>query len=102
MGLFNSLFGPRLYPANERSEVEKLVEELIRIGIKEDYLSEHPGAGYNIQCRHVRAREIGKRLSDIGGLKLMNWAFLKVKKKAGKIPASHLEYAWENVGEWLS
>jgi hypothetical protein len=102
MGFFDSLFGPRLYPARDRAEAEKLIEELIKIGIKEDYLSEHPGAGYNIQCRHVRTREIGKRLSEIGGLKLMTFAFDKVKKKAGKTAASHLEYAWEDVGEWLS
>lgn len=102
MGFFDSLFGPRLYPSANRAEVEKLLGELIRIGIKEDYLSEHPGGGYNIQCRHVRTREIGKRLSEIGGLRLMRWAFEQVRKKAGKVPASHLEYAWEGVGEWES
>lgn len=102
MNFFESLFGSGLYPARDRREVEKLLDELIKIGIKEDFLSERPGAGFNLQCRHVRAREIGKRLSDIGGLKLMTWAYERVKKKAGKVPASHLEYAWESVGEWLS
>ncbi|MHC1740342.1 MAG: hypothetical protein AB9897_04445 [Anaerolineaceae bacterium] len=100
MGFLESLFGTNLYPSKDRAEVEKLISELINIGIKEDYLSERPGGGYNIQCRHLRAREIGKRLSEIGGLKLMTWAFEKVQKKAGKVPASHLEYAWESVGEW--
>jgi hypothetical protein len=100
MGFFDSLFGPRLYPAHSQMEVEKLVNELINIGIKEDYLSEHPGGGYNVQCRHIRTREIGQRLSDLGGFRLMNWAFTKVKKKAGKVPADHLEYAWQSVGEW--
>jgi hypothetical protein len=100
MGFFQSLFGSGLYPAKDRVEVENLIKELINIGIKEDFLSEHPGGGYNIQCRHVRTREIGKRLSEIGGLNLMNYAFERVKKKAGKVPASHLEYAWEAVGEW--
>jgi hypothetical protein len=102
MDFFSSLFGSSLYPAKDSHEVERLLNELITIGIKEDYLSEHPGAGFNIQCRHVRAREIGKRLSEIGGLKLMNYAYGRVKKKAGKVQASHLEYAWESVGEWLS
>ncbi len=102
MGFLSSLFGSGLYPAKDKHEVDRLVNELITIGIKEDFLSEHPGAGFNIQCRHVRAREIGKRLSEIGGLKLMNYAYDRVKKKAGKIPASHLEYAWESVGEWIS
>ena len=102
MGFFDSLFGPKLYRSHDRIEVERLTNELIEIGIKEDFLSEHPGGGYNIQCRHVRTRDIGKRLSEMGGLNLMNWAFAKVRKKAGKVAASHLEYAWEDVGEWLS
>lgn len=102
MGFFDSLFGPKLFPAANRVEVERLVDELIKIGIKEDFLSEHPGGGYNVQCRHIRTREIGKRLSELGGLRLMSWAFTKVSKKAGKVPASHLEYAWEDVGEWQS
>jgi hypothetical protein len=102
MSFLDSLFGPRLYPPQNRNEVEKLVNELINIGIKEDFLSERPGGGYNVQCRHLRTREIGLRLSEIGGLRLMNYAFEKVKQKAGKVPASHLEYAWESVGEWIS
>lgn len=101
MGFFDSLFGPRLFPPKDKPEVNKLVAELIKIGIKEDYLSEQPGSGYNFQCRHLRTREIGKRLNEIGGLSLMMWAFEKVRKKAGKVPASHLEYAWQEVGEWL-
>jgi hypothetical protein len=32
----------------------------------------------------------------------MNYAYDRVKKKAGKAPASHLEYAWESVGAWVS
>jgi hypothetical protein len=102
MGFFDSLFGPKLHQAKDRPEVERLVTELINIGIKEDYLSEHPGGGYNMQCRHLRTREIGKRLSELGGLSLMSWTFERVRKKAGKVAASHLEYAWEDVGEWIS
>jgi hypothetical protein len=94
------LFGPKLYSSKDKPEVMHLVDELIQIGIKEDYLSEHPGGGFNGQCRHLRSREIGKRLSEIGGMPLMGWAFEKVRKKAGKVPASHLEYAWQDVGEW--
>lgn len=81
-------------------EVQSLLNELINIGIKEDYLSERPGNGYNAQCRHVRTRAIGKRLDEIGGNRLMQWAYGRVKKKAGKISASHLEYAWTDVGQW--
>ena len=100
MGIFDSIFGPRLYPREMEPEVQSLVNELINIGIKEDYLSEFPGNGYNAQCRHVRTRMIGKRLDEIGGNKLMQWAYAKVSKKAGKVPASHLEYAWDDVGHF--
>lgn len=94
------IFGPKLFQSRDKAEVNRLVDELIRIGIKEDYLSEHPGGGYNLQCRHIRTREIGLRLSDIGGLPLMIWVYDRVRKKAGKTPASHLEYAWQDVGVW--
>lgn len=100
MAFLDFLFGPKLYPADLSNEVQSLLNELINIGIKEDYLSEHPGNGYNAQCRHVRTRAIGKRLDEIGGNKLMQWAYAKVAKKAGKTPASHLEYAWTDVGHW--
>ena len=100
MGFLDALFGSKLFPSEMAAEVQALVDELITIGIKEDYLSEIPGMGYNAQCRHVRTREIGKRLDEIGGNALMLWAFEKVKKKAGKTPASHLEFAWHEVGHW--
>jgi hypothetical protein len=43
---------------------------------------------------------IGKRLDEIGGNELMKWAYGRVQKKAGVVPASHLEYAWQDVGQW--
>ena len=100
MGFFDSLFGSRPYPAENAKEVQDLLNELVNIGIKEDYLSEFPGNGYNAQCRHVRTRMIGKRLDEIGGNELMKWAYARVNKKAGKVPASHLEYAWQEIGHW--
>jgi hypothetical protein len=100
MGFFDSIFGSKFYPAENAKEVQDLLSELINIGIKEDYLSEFPGNGYNAQCRHVRTRLIGKRLDEIGGNPLMQWAYTKVSKKAGKTPAAHLEYAWRDVGHF--
>jgi len=100
MGFLDLLFGKSVYPADKAGEVQELLKELINIGIKEDYLSEFPGNGYNGQCRHLRDRMIGKRLDEIGGNELMQWAYAKVRKKAGKIPASHLEYTWQDVGHW--
>lgn len=94
------IFGPKPFPSQARREVQELIDELIKIGQLEDYLSEHPGGAFNVQCRHVRCRQIGKRLDEIGGYALMQYAFDRVRKKAGKVPASHLEYAWDEVGSW--
>lgn len=100
MSFLSNLFGAPPCPASQRPEVERLVAELVQIGIKEDYLSERPGGAFNPQCRHIRTREIGKRLHEIGGLELMEFAYKKVRGKAGKTLATHLEYAWNEVGNW--
>ena len=83
MNIFSSLFGKPLYPQANKPEVNRLVGELIRIGKNEDYLCEHPTSGYNTQFRHLRTREIGKRLDEIGGYDLMENAYKQVKKKLG-------------------
>lgn len=101
MGFLSGLFTPRPYPSENRREVAELIEELIRIGKADDFLSEHPGGQFNIQCRHVGAIRIGRRLDAIGGLALMQYAQDQVRKKAGKNLASHLEYAWDEVGSWI-
>ena len=88
------------YPRENAGEVASLMEELIKIGIQNDYLSERPGYGFNGQCRHIRARAIGTRFQQVGGNELMSWAYRKVRKQAGKALASHLEYAWKDIGDW--
>lgn len=100
MSLFDNLFGSKPYPPEAKEEVLKLIDELMVIGQKEDYLSVFPGGGYNAQCRHLRTRQIGDRLNKLGGITLMVWAFEKIRRRAGKVPASHLEYAWAEIGEW--
>ncbi len=102
MGFFDFLFGKRPYPAEQKAEVNRLIEELIKIGKQDDYLSERPGGPFNSQCRHIRARDIGRRLNEIGNLELMELAFKQVKKKLGTNLSSHLEYAWTDIGKWLS
>jgi hypothetical protein len=92
------------YPGELRDEVEKLLAELIEIGKRDDYLSERHLPGFNSQYRHVRARAIGKRLNDIGGLPLMEYAHRLVRRKTGKAGralAEHLEYAWAEIGDWM-
>ena len=100
MDFFRGLFSGPLYPAESRQEVENLIDELIRIGKTDDYLSERPGSPFNMQCRHLRARQIGKRLHDIGGLPLMEQVHKMIRKKLGRALSDHLEYAWGDVGDW--
>ena len=102
MSIFSSLFGKNPYPREQKAEVDRLLDELIRIGNTEDYLCETLTPGFNVQRRHIRAREIGKRLDEIGGFDLMEFAYNRVRKKSGKVLASHLEYAWAEIGHWLS
>jgi len=84
-----------------KTEVSKLIEEFIRIGKTDDYLSERPTSPFNLQCRHSRARQIGQRLHDIGDLPLMNYAYRQTRRKVGKLLAAHLEYCWAEIGRWL-
>jgi hypothetical protein len=101
MGLFDFL-KPAPFPAYAHDEVNRLTDELLRIGKQDDFLSEHPGGNFNMQCRHIRAREIGKRLSELGGVKLMWWAYdiVRSKNKKNRALADHLEYCWVDVGDW--
>jgi hypothetical protein len=101
MSFLADLLGIVPSPAHARDEVDRLLNELLRIGETEDFLSERPGGSFNVQCRHVRAIEIGKRLNAIGGEKLMEYSLRKVKKKLGKTIFAHLEYAWDDIGQWV-
>ncbi len=102
MDILRGLFqpGPSI-PREYRAEVDQLINELYDIGKKEDFLSEHPGGAYNGQYRHIRTRAIGRRLSEIGGLPLMEYARDRVRKKLGKNLGDHLEYAWADIGGWV-
>lgn len=92
------------YPAQLAKETESLLNELVQIGLRDDFLSERPGGGFNSQCRHIRCRQIGQRLLDIGGMPLMEYAQRRVRRKSGKKGRSlseHLEYAWAEIGDWM-
>jgi hypothetical protein len=83
-----------------RPEVQNLLTELIKIGKEDDFLSERPGQGFNSQCRNMRSIQIGKRLHDLGGLALMEWARFKVRRQIKEQIAAHLDYAWDRIGDW--
>ncbi len=87
-------------PPEKRPEAENLLAELIRIGQSDDFLSLYPGQGFNSEKRNLRAIQIGRRLNDLGGMPLMEWARFKVKRKLKTQIAEHLDYAWDRIGSW--
>jgi hypothetical protein len=99
MSFFQDLIS-KPYPSEKAPEVQKHIEELIKIGKTDDFLSERYQAGFNSQHRNVRARQIGQRLDEIGGLPLMEYVQRQVKRKTSKALAEHLEYCWDGVGKW--
>ena len=101
MGFLQDIFSAPPYPSHAKVEVNRLIEELVSIGKKEDFLSEHPGGSFNRKCRHIRTREIGTRLDEMGGYELMEYVTRKVKNKTSKTLAEHLEYAWAEIGHWM-
>lgn len=101
MDFFFDLFRQPPYPRQDQREVEKLIEELMRIGKVDDFLSERPGGSFNGQCQNLRARQIGVRLHTIGGQDLMHWVVKKIRRKLGAQLTTHLEYAWNEIGGWV-
>jgi hypothetical protein len=90
------------YPSHAKEEVDRMIEELLRIGKVDDFLSERSGGAFNRECRHIRAREIGKRLDELGGVDLMLYANRRVRRKLGKNMSWHLEAAWKDIGKWIA
>lgn len=105
MNIWHALFGNptiRKLPPKTKQEVKRLFEELIKIGKLDDFLSLQRGGAYNRDYHHKRAREIGERLNVIGGLPLMQAARTRVRRKISPVMAEHLDYCWQDIGEWQS
>ncbi len=103
MRLFDRIFGHpaiRKLSSQQKQDVNRLLDELVKIGKLDDFLSLHPGGQFNIQCHHIRAKQIGRRLNEIGGLPLMEAARAHVKRKLKAVMAEHLDYCWQGIGEW--
>ncbi len=101
-GLFGQDEATSSLTREQKQEADQLLRELVEIGRREDYLSEIPGGSYDNHCRHRRTREIGKKLEQLGGMPLMWKGYLMVQKKVNKSAAAHLEYAWVEIGSWMS
>jgi len=103
MGFLESLFGSAIInqlPPHQRQEVAKMTAELIQIGKMDDFLSLTPGGSFDVQCHHRQARDIGKRLHDMGGVDLMNAVRERIRRKLKAILAEHLDHCWKGIGDW--
>lgn len=85
-----------------QGEIRLLTAELINIGRSDGFLSLKPGGKFGEDMRHMRAREIGSQLDQIGGFELMQAVALEVTGFLD--PASgrgrELEVAWNGIGGW--
>ena len=93
-------FFSKPFPGQYNDEIKCLMDELVQIGQKEDFLSERPGGLFDRECRHIRTREIGQRIFDIGGADSMEWVIRKITKRIGKDLAAHLESCWFRIGNF--
>lgn len=103
MSIWEKIFGyPTInqLPGVQKQEVKKLLDQLVKIGQMDDFLSLQPGGPFNVRCHHTQARQIGERLNEIGGLELMQASRAYVKDKLKAVLAEHLDYCWSDIGEW--
>jgi hypothetical protein len=103
MSIFDKLFPnplPKELSHAARQEAEHLIMDLIGVGKKDGYLSEHPGGQFDFHCHNLEARRIGQRLNVLGGLALMQAARERIRRKLGMMHMSHLDYAWSDIGKW--
>ncbi len=114
----------------KKPEADRLLDELIEIGRTEGFLSMPRDSnicgrcgskvvkrGVKVKCtycgleqnynhfnetyKHIRAREIGTRLYDLGGQELMQKACYTVAAEHGASIGRELESAWAYIGGWL-
>jgi len=103
MSLINRIFGEpeiRALDAQSKAEVKQMIEELLKIARQDDFLSITPGGSFDIQCHHREAKQIGRRLNQMGGGPLMMAVRQTVKYKLKDVLAEHLDHCWKGVGDW--
>ena len=81
-------------------EVDALIAELIEIGRTCDFVS-NSGDDFDGNGYHIRAREIGTRLNEIGGMELMQAVYYNVLTALGPTRVRSLAFAWAHIGDWL-
>ena len=103
MSLFNRFFGEpeiRALDPQNKAEVKRMIDELVKIGRMDDFLSVAPGGPFDIQCHHRDAKQIGRRLNQIGGIPLMTAVRQTIQYKLKAVLAEHLDHCWKGVGDW--
>ena len=103
MSLLDMIFGDpaiRQLNSHQKQEVERIIKDLLKIGQLDDFISLSPGGPFDIQCHHRQARDLGKRLHEIGGVELMLAVRQRVKRKLKAILAEHLDHCWKGIGAW--
>lgn len=103
MNLFNLLFGEpeiRSLDAPRKAEVNSIIEKLVKIGRTDDFLSVVPGGPFDLQCHHREARDLGRRLNEMGGLYLMMAVRNTIRRKLKDVMAEHLDHCWKEIGQW--
>jgi len=87
-------------PAAESDESSMLARELVEIGRKVP--QDRYSASWFLSSARGRAREIGARLNELGGIDRMLAAHESVRQALGGVAARELEAAWGGIGEWMS
>jgi tetratricopeptide (TPR) repeat protein len=91
-----------------------LIDELVRIGLADGFLSTRPGGKFDEYNRHTRAQEIGHLIGKIGqqgvfktdGQPLEPALLLGIvindvqKKMGGRSHSTHLKFAWQGICGW--
>ena len=87
--------------SNGNSSTDQLIEELVKIGIEDGFISEKPGGKFNGSMRHIRAIEIGEILHSRGNFDLMLESFKLVRIKVDPEKMMGLRFAWQGIGgQW--
>ena len=103
MNLLTLLFGEpsiNALDAHRKAEVKAMIEKLTTIGRTDDFLSLVPGGNIDMHCHHREAREIGKRLNDMGGVPLMLAVRNSIRSKLKDTLTEHLDHCWKDIGQW--
>ena len=103
MEFLSGLFGEKAInqlDAQRKAEVNAIIDKLVKIGRTDDFLSLVPGGPFNLQCHHREARDLGKRLNEIGGVPLMYAVRKTIRRKLKEVLAEHLDHCWKDIGAW--